>query len=276
MNLERILLLSLRLLMVLLSVNTGSLYSQAPNIPELADLTQTFIAKKAEIQKPISDLAVKYRAALEKSRDESTAAGKLDAVLAAVDSLNALDEGVVERQLDKKGTEAARLRTIYLRQKEELTRQEAPLILRVTGAYIEQLNTLATKLTKEKKIPEATVVAGELDTVKLETVKPSATLGAIRTEVRDLVNQEWVYAFAPPRSKPMTFLPNGDIGDGQNPQEAKWEYRSPYLLIFLQTGEVGRAFVYDHVGKKWIGTSKTKSSLSSEGCYIVRRPLEKK
>jgi len=98
----------------------------------------------------------------------------------------------------------------------------------------------------------------------------------VKSEVQDLNSMKWIYAYAPPRSKPMTFLPNGEIGVGKNASEWKWEYRRPYLLVFLQTGEVGRAFVYDRGGKRWVGTSKTKSSLSSDGCYIARKPDDEK
>lgn len=96
------------------------------------------------------------------------------------------------------------------------------------------------------------------------------------SEIDDLIADEWIYAFAPPRSKPMTFLPTGEIGTGRNAQESKWEYRKPYLVVLQETGEVGRAFIFDRGRKRWIGSSKLSSTLSSDGCYIIHKPKDKK
>ena len=84
-----------------------------------------------------------------------------------------------------------------------------------------------------------------------------------------LLSGSWLLVFNPPnRSKPISFLQNGEIGLGRNNNENMWRISDGKLEILQNDGQVHSRFVYYPRNSSFLHTNDS-DTLSIRGQYIV-------
>jgi len=84
-----------------------------------------------------------------------------------------------------------------------------------------------------------------------------------------LISRRWMLYFNPPsRSKPITFLTAGQIGEGQNKNEHSWRVIHGKLELLQQDGKVHSRFEYNARSGSFVHTNDA-DTLSIPGQYIV-------
>jgi len=124
---------------------------------DLEELSKMRTAAITAAQQPLTALADKYRAALQKQKEVVQAAGDLDAVLAFDAALAELNAGV-EAAEPPQDSRVSGLRAIYLRERQPLTLRAQPEIVQAESDYLRRLEKLMTDLTKVGLIEDAKMV----------------------------------------------------------------------------------------------------------------------
>jgi hypothetical protein len=84
-----------------------------------------------------------------------------------------------------------------------------------------------------------------------------------------LSSRKWTLVFNPPhRSKPITFLPNGSIGEGQNTNEHSWRVDRGKLELVQADGRVHSRFVFNQRTTSFLHTNDPDTP-SIRGQFIV-------
>lgn len=84
-----------------------------------------------------------------------------------------------------------------------------------------------------------------------------------------LQSRRWTLVFNPPhRAKPITFLPDGRVGEGQNKNEHSWRLRNGYLELVQEDGRVHSRFIFHQRNSAFTHTNDD-DTLSIKGQYIV-------
>lgn len=78
----------------------------------------------------------------------------------------------------------------------------------------------------------------------------------------------WRYAYHPPHSKMMGFLPGGKIQDG-NQNEHTWRVVSGKLEVLHANGKVGRRFEWDPKTTRWVVADIKDVLFTEKDSYIV-------
>lgn len=82
-------------------------------------------------------------------------------------------------------------------------------------------------------------------------------------------SRPWRLVFNPPhRSKLITFLPDGQIGEGQNKNEYSWRLRDGHLELVQEDGRVHSRFVFHQRNSAFTHTNDA-DTLSIKGQYII-------
>jgi len=85
-----------------------------------------------------------------------------------------------------------------------------------------------------------------------------------------LISHEWVLFFNPPgKCKRITFLTDGTVGTGQNPNEHFWRLAGSKLELLQSSGRVHSRFTFDRVKCRWEHTNDP-DTLSIRGQCILR------
>ncbi|MEK7324795.1 MAG: hypothetical protein AAB217_06010, partial [Chloroflexota bacterium] len=83
-----------------------------------------------------------------------------------------------------------------------------------------------------------------------------------------LISHRWVLVHNPPdQSKPITFLPDGTVGEGQNQNEHTWRVRSGRLELLQGDGRVHSRFDFDKKATRFIHTNDP-DTLSNRNQFI--------
>ena len=141
---------------------------------DLEALSKARVAAITAAQQPLTVLADRYRAALQKQKDVAQASGDLQGVLAADAALAELNAGVkaAEPQQD---VNVSRLRDIYHREHKSLGLRVQPKILEVDSDHLRRLEKLMAELTKLGLIDDAKMVMEIRDKFSEERKIPKAT-----------------------------------------------------------------------------------------------------
>jgi hypothetical protein len=84
-----------------------------------------------------------------------------------------------------------------------------------------------------------------------------------------LTSRRWVLVFNPPhRLKPITFLPNGAIGEGRNSNENSWRIAAGKLELVQADGRTHSRFDFNPRNTSFLHTNDP-DTLSIRGQYIV-------
>lgn len=84
-----------------------------------------------------------------------------------------------------------------------------------------------------------------------------------------LPSRRWLLVFNPPnRSKPITFLPSGSVGEGQNKNEYSWRVAAGKLELVQADGRVHSRFVFNSRTTSFLHTND-QDTLSIKGQFIV-------
>lgn len=119
-------------------------------------------AQFEDASKPLKDLDVKYREALEKKRNSAQQTGNLEALVALASELELLADGI-DTAPPPKHPEMAKMRQIYRDQKTKILPQVEKATLAVERAYLKEMNQLVVDLTKSGKPDEALKVREKAD-----------------------------------------------------------------------------------------------------------------
>ncbi len=142
---------------------------------DLETLFEVHVAAIAAAQQPLTVLADRYRAALQKQQDVAQASGDLRGVLAADAALAELDAGV-EAAKPPRDANVSRLRDIYHKEHMALV---GPVQLKIRDAENDlrrRLEKLMADLTKLGLINDAKIVMEILDKFSKELKIPKATI----------------------------------------------------------------------------------------------------
>ncbi len=123
------------------------------------------VMREAQIEaaaRPLKDLEIKYREALEKKRVTAQGSGNLDYLMAVRAELDILAEGD-EAAAEPKQADLAKLRQIFREQKTRLASQVESAMLAADRDFAKEMNTLILDLTKAGKAAEAAQVRAQLD-----------------------------------------------------------------------------------------------------------------
>lgn len=123
------------------------------------------VMREAQIEaaaRPLKDLEIKYREALEKKRVTAQGSGNLDYLMAVRAELDLLAEGD-EAAAAPKQADLAKLRQIFREQKTRLASQVESAMLAADRDFAKEMNSLILDLTKAGKADEAVQVRGKLD-----------------------------------------------------------------------------------------------------------------
>lgn len=84
-----------------------------------------------------------------------------------------------------------------------------------------------------------------------------------------LISKRWMLYFSPPsRSKPITFLTGGQVGEGQNSNEHSWRVTNGQLELLQQDKKVHSRFEYNARSGSFVHTNDSDTP-SIRGQYIV-------
>jgi formylglycine-generating enzyme required for sulfatase activity len=142
---------------------------------DLKALFQVHVAAIAAAQQPLTVLADRYRAALQKQQDVAQASGDLRGVLAADAALAELDAGV-EAAKPPRDTNVSRLRDIYHKEHMALVGPKQLKIRDAENDLRRRLEKLMADLTKLGLIDDAKMVMWILDKFSEERKIPKATI----------------------------------------------------------------------------------------------------
>ncbi|MDP1589094.1 MAG: hypothetical protein Q8M07_15190 [Prosthecobacter sp.] len=135
--------------------------------------------------------------------------------------------------------ELLRLQKAY----EDATRRAlAPL----QTTYQKELQKLQEQYAKSGKLDAALEVKAELEKMGLQQSQAANTAIANDESAikKKITKGKFVFYFAPPRSKLISFGRNGEIEEGAAEQERKWKIEGNELLIYNQTGQLSHALEY--------------------------------
>lgn len=104
--------------------------------------------------RPLKDLDVKYREALEKKRTAAQQTGNLEILVAVATELDLLAEGLATAPVPKQ-PDLAKMRQIYRDQKARITPAVEKATLAVEQSYTKEMKQLVVDLTKAGKAEEA-------------------------------------------------------------------------------------------------------------------------
>ena len=124
---------------------------------DLEALSKARVAAITAAQQPLTVLADRYRAALQKQKDVAQASGDLRGVLAADAALAELNTGV-KAVKPRQDVNVSRLRDIYHREHKALGLQVQRKILEVESDHLRRLEKLMADLTKLGLIDDAKMV----------------------------------------------------------------------------------------------------------------------
>lgn len=79
---------------------------------------------------------------------------------------------------------------------------------------------------------------------------------------------KWLYAYNPPSSKILGFLPGGKIENG-NQNEHTWRVVSGKLEVLRDNGKVGRRFKWDANASRWVVADMKDVVFKEENAYIA-------
>lgn len=116
----------------------------------------------------------------------------------------------------------------------------------IQATYQKELQKLMEQHTRAGKLDAAVETKAELEKfgqkqTQLATSKSITDEAALR---KKLTSGKFVFFFAPPRSKLMTFGRSGKIEEGATEQEHKWKLEGNELLIHNQEGKLSHALDY--------------------------------
>jgi sulfatase modifying factor 1 len=141
---------------------------------DLEALTKARVATITAAQQPLTVLADRYRAALQKQKDVAQASGDLQGVLAADAALAELNAGV-EAAEPPQDVNVSRLRDIYHREHKALGLRVQPKIFEVESDHLRRLEKLMADLTKLGLIDDAKMVMEIRDKLSEELKIPKVT-----------------------------------------------------------------------------------------------------
>ena len=79
---------------------------------------------------------------------------------------------------------------------------------------------------------------------------------------------KWIYAYNPPSSKILGFLPGGKIESG-NQNEHSWRVVSGKLEVLRDNGKVGRRFEWDADAARWVIADMKDVVFKEKNAYIT-------
>ena len=86
---------------------------------------------------------------------------------------------------------------------------------------------------------------------------------------RLLISRRWVLVWNPPhQSKPITFLQDGTVGEGQNQNEHLWRVWNGKLELIQEDGRVHSRFAFNQRTTSFIHTNDP-DTLSIKGQYVI-------
>lgn len=130
----------------------------------LKDMVTRYEDRKAELRKPLDDLAKRYREVLEGVKDRLVKSGELEGVLAAKEALNAFAAG--DAATPSKNAEVERMRGIYVNQQKLLCKQMVPQVQKLALDHLEGLKAMVMALTRRENLEEAKVVAKQSEALQ--------------------------------------------------------------------------------------------------------------
>lgn len=145
----------------------------------------------------------------------------------------------------------------------------------VDAAYQKELQKLLDQYTKAGKLDAALDAKTALEQltgkVAAGEIPKQGDLAALTEKV---VKGRFLFYFAPPRAKVMTFGENGSIREGAAEQERSWKLDGNELLIFNNANQLAHALRYSR-GSDSFKTSTRDAIYKSRGCYMENAPRDK-
>jgi hypothetical protein len=106
---------------------------------------------------------------------------------------------------------------------------------------------------------------------KLFQPKPLVLMNQSSDLFNILISHHWVLVFSPPdQSKPISFLPNGTVGDGRNQNEHTWRIQKGKLELLQEDGRVHSRFNFDKKAISFTHTNEPDTlSIKSQTIHPV-------
>lgn len=147
------------------------------------------------------------------------------------------------------------------------------------GSYVEAsgLSGLASSLPENVDV-WATIIglgamfAAAIGAIYVKTSVPNLLKLRTNASVPSLLkNHRWILYHNPKlgRKKEISFLDNGQIGEGGNQNETVWSLRGDELIIHRQNGDLQNRFKYDPSSHKFVCIKDTNAK-GLEDQYIQR------
>lgn len=143
----------------------------------------------------------------------------------------------------------------------------------VQTTYQAELRKLMEQHTKAGKLEAALEVKNELERLAKERAQPltvadQSNESALR---KKLIKGRFIFFFAPPRSKLMTFSGNGKIDEGGAVSEFKWKLDGSELNIFNESGQLAYSLEYEPASDTF-KTNRKPTLFMSRKSYLENAP----
>lgn len=143
----------------------------------------------------------------------------------------------------------------------------------VQTTYQAELQKLMEQHTKEGKLEAALEVKKELERLAMERSQTAnaadqSNESALR---KKLIKGRFIFFFAPPRSKLMTFSGNGKIDEGGAVSEFKWKLDGSELNIFNESGQLAYSLEYEPISDTFKTNGKPTLFMSRKS-YLENAP----
>jgi hypothetical protein len=225
---------SFRLAAALLSLAGSALLVHPATAGELAPATQlehdlisgTHGDSLKKIRQPLADLDTKFRAALEKHRSETQAAGKLDGVVKIDQAIKSFDAGTPPTG-ESADPELAKLGKAYIEQRAKLEASLKPAFIEAWTFHRRKLEGLVSRLTKEGKIEDAKTVRDEAAAVE-DTIASFSGKPVIKSAKDLILSKAWEAKQVGERPWTVKFRENGTAtrsGGDKEKETVVWKWK---------------------------------------------------
>lgn len=138
----------------------------------------------------------------------------------------------------------------------------------VQATYQKELQRLIEQHTKTGKLEAALEVKEELKRLTDEQLAEKEASNPNEAALRQkLTKGKFVFFFAPPRSKLLTFARSGKLDEGGAVQEYRWRVEGNEVLIYNEDGQLTHAILYDPVNDKFSPSTRPTLYMSRKS-YI--------
>lgn len=138
----------------------------------------------------------------------------------------------------------------------------------VDTAYQKELQRLLDQYTKAGKLDAALDAKNALEQLTGKAVADAIPKqGDVAALTEKLVKGRFLFYFAPPRAKIMTFGEDGSIREGAAEQEQTWKLDGSDLLIYNKANQLAYAMRYSR-GSDSFKPSSRDSIFKARGCYM--------